>query len=565
MDTTASLDHDAQRRRPKRLEQWLEPAVGLAVTTLLAIVLVVAAFKAGPLWRDETNSINLAQMPLREFWNNLRFDSCPVLWLLVLRGWNFLGLAGTDLGIRILGLLIGLLFLTCLWLCAKWIGVRGPVLSLALLGSLPMFINIIGANRAYGLALCLLLVNFGAVWRLVESPSKANVTVAGLAGLLFVHCVYYDVIFLYAMLSAAALVVIRRKEWRTLSLLMAIGAGTGLSMLMYLPVIRQSSHNGFSQVPFDFWTLWTKLGLAVTARSSARIPVAPGPEIWAWVLLLATGISVTVVIQGRWTRQSNVFHWSLVQPGPQRIRADLALFGTLSMLCGTVGYGWFLLRLRLPTEPWYYVEALTLCAISLEATLGATLQGLRPWGAMRLGIVVWALAWGATSVTEEAGTRRTNVDLIAEKLSREAREGDLVLVYGPWEGITFDRYYHGSARWMTIPPIDSHKLHRGDLVIEKMNDSQPLAPVLAAINGAFAGGHEVWVAGDVMLVRNAMPLPSTERWLGAYFSNWSGQVMAHILARSHSVAMTSLPHDRPVNYLEDVPLRRFTTQPSVTQ
>jgi len=552
----------------KTAEQWLEPAAALACTAFVAVLLVVVTLKAGPLWRDETNSINLAQMPsLKDLWSNLRFDSCPLLWPLVLRGWSFLGLAGTDLGIRALGLVIGLLFLACLWLCAWWMGGRGPVISLALLGSLPMAINIVGANRAYGLALCLLLLSFGALWRVVECPSTARLTVAALVAVLFVHCVYYDVIFLYGMLFGAAVVVVRRKQWRTLAALAAIGAGTGLSLALYLPVIAQSPRSGFSQVPFDFWTLWTKLSLAVTAHGSAWTPTSPGPDVWTWVILVLVGLGVTAGLQGRWTRQADGFHWSPAEPGCARPGADLALFGSISMLCGTVGYGCFLLSLQLPTEAWYYVAALTLCAISLEATLATPLRAVRPWGVMRVGFLLLIMVWRGGSVLEEALTRRTNIDLIAGRLCEEAREGDLVLVYGPWEGITFDRYYHGAAQWLTVPPIGSHKLHRSDLVIEKLSENQPLGPALAAIDNAFATGHDVWVVGHMQRATRVLPLPYSPnqppKWgLGDYFNNWSAQVMAHLLARSHPVTTSALPLDRPVNHLEDLPLMRFVQHPS---
>ena len=69
------------------------------------------------------------------------------------------------MGIRILGLGIGLFFLTSLWLCQRWIGGRAPILSVALLGGLPAFLFVVGANRAYGLAGCLLVLSFGKIWR----------------------------------------------------------------------------------------------------------------------------------------------------------------------------------------------------------------------------------------------------------------------------------------------------------------------------------------------------------------------------------------------------------------
>jgi hypothetical protein len=185
-----------------------ETVVALAGTAFSAILLVLTAMYAGPLWRDETNTINLAQMPsLKAFWHNLMFESFPPLWPLLLRGCDFLGLAGSDASIRVLGLYVGLFFLAALWLCSRWMGGRAPILSIGLLGSLPAFVFIMGANRAYGLASCLLVLSFGMIWRLVELPSRSRILLAGLVCILFAHCVYYDVVFLCAMLAGAAAVV----------------------------------------------------------------------------------------------------------------------------------------------------------------------------------------------------------------------------------------------------------------------------------------------------------------------------------------------------------------------
>src|SRR6266700_6785646 len=163
-----------------------ETVAALIGTAFSAILLVLTAMNAGPLWRDETNTFNLAHMPsLRDIWHNLQFDSFPLLWPLLLRGCGTLGLTIGDMGIRILGLAIGLFFLASLWLCQKWIGGRAPTLSVALLGGLPAFIFIVGANRAYGLAGCLLVLSFGTLWRLLESPTKLRILSAGLICLLF--------------------------------------------------------------------------------------------------------------------------------------------------------------------------------------------------------------------------------------------------------------------------------------------------------------------------------------------------------------------------------------------
>src|ERR1043166_5687477 len=207
---TAGSIVPARDSRPR-----IETLIALAGTALAATWLLLSSVNAGPLWRDETNSINVATMPsLGELWSNLPFDSFPPLWLLVLRGWSHVGMADSDAGIRTLGLLVGLAVVGSLWLCSRWFGSRAPTLSLALLGSLSAFVNIAGANRAYGLALVLLVLTFGTIWQLLESPSTVRIILAALFSLLFAHCVYYDIVFLGAMLAGAGAVLLRRRAWR---------------------------------------------------------------------------------------------------------------------------------------------------------------------------------------------------------------------------------------------------------------------------------------------------------------------------------------------------------------
>src|SRR6476469_9297305 len=151
----------------------METSAALIGTAFSAMLLVLTAMNAGPLWRDETNTFNLAHMPsLQDMWHNLQFESFPLLWPLLLRGWGIVGF-NNDISIRILGVAVGLLFLASLWLCQRWIGGRAPILSIALLGSLPALIFIVGANRAYGLAGCLLVVSFGSIWLVLESPTRS--------------------------------------------------------------------------------------------------------------------------------------------------------------------------------------------------------------------------------------------------------------------------------------------------------------------------------------------------------------------------------------------------------
>ena len=560
----ANLKSVSLMRPPK---PGAETAAALAGTAFSALLLVLTAMYAGPLWRDEVNTLNLAQMSSwTDFWNNLTFESFPPLWPLLLRGCRWLGLVDSDAGVRVLGLYVGLCFLGSLWLCARWMGGRAPIVSLALLGSLPAFIFIAGANRAYGLAICLLVLSFGMIWRMLEHPSKARLFCCGFVCILFAHCVYYDVVFLGAMLAGAAVVVMRRRQWKTLAALAGIGAASAASLVIYLPIVRQgSAYASMMQQPFfSSSTLWYKLGLALTARSSAYFDGVAGPEIWFWVVLMLAGAVTAFIVQSPRERQTQNPEVATVKVVPAR--ADLALFCVISMFLGVAGDWAFLLKLHYLTQTWYYIGMLSLCAIALDGLLSVNWPALRPWGMLRIGFMVLIMTWYASSAWEEAHTRRSNVDLIATMLSQKASEGDLIVVQSAWEGITFNRYYHGRAPWVTVPPIDSHSVHRSDLVLEKMDQPVGMAPVLREITNTLHGGHSVWVVGSRATLRPKLPSPSVppgKLW-SLYLNYWSVQLAICLQDLALQEQVLEIPAAGPVCHLENLPVQRFSGyKPSV--
>lgn len=535
--------------------------MALAGTGFTAILLVLTAIYAGPLWRDETNTINMAQMSsLKELWNNMPFESFPPLWPLLLRGWSLLGMADSDAGIRVLGLFVGFSFLGSLWLCSRWIGGRAPILSIALLGSLPAFIFIVGANRAYGLASCLLVLSFGTIWRMVEFPSRSRVFLAGLTCFLFAHCVYFDVVFLCAMLAGGAIVAIRRRQWKTLWALTGIGAVSGAAIAIYLPIIyRGSAYVPMIRQPFFAPSaIWYGLCDALATRSSAQPGIVNGSQVWLWIVLLLGGSAVALVMQRtRGGRKQNQEPATTIATG---IRTDLALFCVVSMIFGIAGYFVFLLRLQYFLQTWYFIEILILCAISLDGILGANWLALRPWGLLRIGFMVVVMAWGAKSAWEEAHTQRSNVDLIATVLDKNAAAGDLIVVQGAWEGITFNRYYHGQTHWMTVPPIDSHLVHRCDLVLEKMNQPDPMAPLLSEITNTLRGSNSVWLVGNPS---KPYPKPSPSsglplEWYGTYSLYWSGQVTGQLLDHAQQGQAIEILTAGPVSRFENLPVAKFS-------
>jgi len=556
----------------KRIERpGIETSAALIGTLFSAMLLVLTAMNAGPLWRDETGAFNLAHMPsLQDLWHNLHFDSCPLLWPLVVRASGMFGLTDGDTGIRIFGLSIGLFFLTSLWLCQRWIGGRTPILSIALLGGLPAFIFVIGANRAYGLAGCLLVLSFGTIWRVLESPTTSRIVSASLICLLFAQCLYYDVTFLGAMLAAGALVAIRRQRWKLVWTMAGIGLVAGASLFIYLPIFhRLPEYPSFAQSPFfDAASIWNGLRDALSARSSANPGGASGPQIWIWIILLLAGVIVAIIMQRARVGQTPKPEVALKSSNLRR--SDLALFCVTIVVLGIIGYFGFLLKLRFFLQPWYYVEILILCAISFDGILNASWPALRPWGLLRIVFLVEMMMLNAGPAWAEAHTRRSNVDVAAAFLSQNASASDLIVVQNAWEGITFSRYYRGQAQWLSVPPIDSHEVHRVDLVIPEMSQPETMARVLDAITNTLASGHNVWLLGSIPIARwkdappGPTPLPPrpsempTRWWFGSYLSWWNQQVTTLLLDRAQQGKAETIAAPGPVNHLEDVLVVRFT-------
>jgi hypothetical protein len=543
----------------QRSESRVEAAVALAGTLFVVELLVLTAIHAGPLWRDEVNSINMAQMPsLKEFWKNLPCESFPPVWMLLLRGADFLGLAGSDAAIRGLGLVVSLFFVATLWLCGRWMGNRPPIISVGLLGALPAFIFIIGANRAYGLASCLLVLTFAMIWRMIEIPSRSRIFWAAFVGIFFVQCVYYDVVFLYAMLAGAMVVTARRQQWKLFRTLIAIGAAAGVSLVPYLPVVRQGTvYVAMGQVPvFHLSILWHRLNSALAV--GIGVDKFNGPEIWIWITLLLAGFVVVFIRQ---QRRGHVKE-NAGEAAPAVLRADMALYCIVSMVLGVAGHMAFLAKLQTVPSPWYYVEMLVLCAISLDGILGADGPALRAGGIFRIGLMVVMMACSARAASQEAHTRRSDVDLIAATLGGKASENDLIIVEGAWEGITFDRYYHGRARWETIPPMSSHKVHRNDLLVESLHQPDVMAPLLQEITDTLRNGNNVWVAGTLSPFSAPPPPPPPPgqpvKWWQSYLIAWSGQMAAHLEDHALQRQIVEIPVAGPVNSLEDLPLTKFS-------
>jgi len=176
---------------------------------------------------------------------------------------------------------------------------------------------------------------------------------------------------------------------------------------------------------------------------------------------------------------------------------------------------------------------LAVAAVCLDAIFGAFTAS--PWRIARLAVVVILTAATLLPTQRAVRTRLTNVDVVTAQLERIARPGDLILV-APWEyGVSFQRYYHGAAEWMTVPPLELHGFHRYDLLMDLTCLRDQTLPAQLATDRAgkaLRTGHRVFVAGQLRapppagqpMVLQPAPLAGGSESDGLHERQWSMMV-----------------------------------------
>ncbi len=540
--------------RLRRRLGWAEAAGGIVLTLLVVYLHWVFRQHAGGLWRDEVNTVQLATLPaFAQTWDNLQFDSFPILIFGLVRGWAAL-FATSDASLRTLGLILGLGVFGTLWLNARLLGQRVPLVALALLGCNPLFIRYADSLRAYGLGMLLMLLTFGAVWRVVESLRPGRVALAVCLAICSVQALYYNSVLLFAMCAAGAMTAAWERDWKKALCVLGIGAPAALSLLPYAGTIhRLHEWNFLVQYPVTLGWIWKKL---------SDVTGAPDPiGVWVWSALFLGALTLA--------------GWQLRQQipaakGPLAPAHRVLLFAAGTLVIGSMCYGLFLKALNYYTQPWYYVAYLALAATCLDAILGAAIQK-HPLAAPRWRLARLAVLWAFCALMwfqarDDLFTRQTNLDLMARQLTTSTAPGDLV-VNTRWEcDITFARYYRGAAEVLTLPPIADHRFHRYDLVLQKMATPAAAGPVLEKMAETLRGGHRVWLIGEPMLPEAGKRLPPLQpAWKdatgwhmgGAYYGVWTMQATELLAQHADSGEKVLVPVPTPVSDFEKLPVNVF--------
>jgi hypothetical protein len=490
---------------------------------------------AGPLWRDEVSSVDLANLPgFSSLWAMLTHDSFPLLWSLVLRFWDTIGFGDSDMHLRWLGFVIGLLLLASIWIASRMIRGPAPVVALAFFALNAGTLWAGDSLRAYGLGTALIILTLAFIWRLYESPTLSNAFVTALLATLSVQCLYQNSFLLLASGLSASFLAIRRRRWRPLVFTLASGLLAALSLLPYLPEIARSQ---------DWWILektgFAPLELWRKASQALGFPFPWYNLLWPLLATAAVAIGCTQLFL-RPLHEKNL------------PRQEAAAFAGFSLLFGVGGFILFLKVAGLPTQPWYYLPIMGLAAVCFDRVLLGFAWSRGPL----LAIAIATAAISYEGSLPLARRRQTNIDLLAAQLEREARPNDIIVLDRWYCGVTFQRYYHGSNFWTTLPPLQDLSIHRYDQMKLAMQKEDAIQPVIARVDAALRAGGRVWLIGEIPFDGRPPPLmepaPNNPwRWLDfPYTEIWGGQLGYFIV--NHASSAEAFPLTEAVNPLEDL-------------
>jgi hypothetical protein len=180
--------------------------------------------------------------------------------------------------------------------------------------------------------------------------------------------------------------------------------------------------------------------------------------------------------------------------------------------------------------------------------------------ARTIGVVILS-ALSFLPVWKEVCVRQTNVDVVAAVLEKSVTEHDLILVNHWFNGVSFQRYYHGRAPWMTLPPLEDVRIHRYDLIKRQIASENPMSPVLEKAAATLKSGHRVWVVGGLRFLQSGerlptlAPAPHAGTWSDSPYSTlWSMQVGYFIQNHAENLGLVPVPVEGPVNRYENLPL-----------
>jgi hypothetical protein len=515
--------------------EWI---VAILISAMVLLLLIVRATHAGALWRDECDSLELARMPtFADIVHNLKFTSFPILFPTTVR--LFTTLFGTsDAVLRCFG------FLVCASvLIIAWFNARGyadvPLILPAVVGLNVTFLTVGTWARGYGLGSALVTLGFGLTTMFVAKPTALRLIAMFVCYTASMQSLYFPAALIPAFLLAAFAVFLFRRQFKWALTLCAVAAVCALSyvpkFLTYLEIHDWVVALQRKTTPGELWRQF------MMACGEPR-QVAP----WIWLAIITMSIFGAAWIVAAKSRRDS-------------ISANVFAFAALTIVLTAPMYFVFLWTLHNIPETRYYLSLLCVLAAAIELIVGLLAQFA--WIRIaRLALVICLAAALPIFAWPKVTERETNLKLLAKNLQTYAHDGDLIIVNRWFLAPGFSWYYHGPARWMTLPELSEKRIHRYDLLIAKMQSPDSLGDIRTAMSETLQSGNRVWLVGGAQVYQQGVPFilaPAPDPqygWdSGMYDYSWATQLGAFL--QQHVVdGEVVLPPLKGVNSNENVPL-----------
>ena len=531
------MDSEPKTNTSSRLE-W----VGAILITVAIVALHIHFYlHVGGLWRDEINTVNLARSHSLV---TMSHDSFPVLMPALVSVWDAIGFGTTDHGLRLIGLLCGLGLPAAFWAVA-WASRRPPLFSLTLFGLNTLMICYGDSLRAYGPGSALITLALAAMWALLAKPSWQRVAWLALAGILSVQALFQNAILFFAIALGGFSVCARRKDGPTALKILTAGIITASSLLPYyanfmvMPKAAVELRRGFS--PFI---------AELNYEMAAGFPFEQYQAVWKGLAVIVVGLAAFSLFRKRATVEES--------DGSLRLFSGVTLVATVVLFIGFLWYA------SVMSRPWYFMPLLALVAVCFDCGMRWKAGLLKTVG---LACVFGTALMGALMAYSDLHAHFSDIDLVVERLKPRVAPGDYVVVTPWFTGITFDHYYQKQSDWDTLPPITDHTMHRYDLVLEQMERTNALNPVLAKIEATLQRGNRVWVVGSLPDWHTNDPVPKPlpppplpgSGWSDtAYNGSWAAQTGDFLNRHSAELKVYSAFGDGAPNMQENAAL--YTAQ-----
>ena len=498
-----------------------------AAATLLTLFLIFLHLRllmhAGPLWRDEINSLHVANtQTVHDFETALVFNPFPALFAAVLRIWIALGFGNSDFHLRILGFIIGLSLIGAIWLSCRWIDKRwsAPLWPLAMFAARAMTISDGDSLRPYGLGMMCVVLVFALIWKLTFETSRiGTVVLAAIVALLSVQSLYLNGFVAFGICLAGIVVAVKRREFQSAAVIFSIGIVAAISLLPYAGIINSAR---------ELWPLQRE-----------ERGILDASHFYLWLIFAACAFSLIVV------------PWATHRLGHSLgLSADGILFAFLAVAVAAIATFAFLWTSGVPGSrhllPMMAVASVSLHILSgaLRKNIGLRFLNLLAFLAVITIVIPVAYRWSSL--------RRTDCDLAALAIAQRSDKNDFAIVMRFTHAITFARYYQGAATWKSVPDISDHRQHRWDLARDAMKHADSIREILWRIESTLKAGQKVFLVGRFPKAESAPPAPlppaPQSGWrLFVYQNNWDKQI-AYLL-RNHAVETerVALGEKRPID------------------